>query len=564
MSNDILALRDYQQTGIKALMDGWRKGRRRQAVVWPTGAGKTVGFAHLIEQAHAVSARSLVIAHRDELIEQAADKLHQVAPHMRVGIVKGRRNEVTGVDVAVASVQSLARAERRAGVRRDLAPRLLVVDECHHAVADSYMNVIREFGGFDPDLSRGALVAGFTATLARADRVALAQVWEDVAHRVDIKDLIRDGFLLLPRGRRVKIAGLDLGKIKRVAGDFSEAALGEAMTQALAPQAIARAYVEHAKDRQGVAFLPTVALAYEMAEAFRAEGITAVAVDGTTPIAERRAAIEASRRGEVQVLCNAMLFTEGTDLPWVSCVVLARPTSSGPLYVQMVGRGLRPYPGQRDALVLDVVGVGGKHRLASLVDLAGADRAEGVPDDLLKYEDDEEGLLLGEDEPGDGPGWARDQHGADGPLVSEEFDLFGESHTMWLRTARGVWFVDADEDLVFLAPGGEPGRYNVGVAPKKRAGGRWAHEGLELSYAMSWGEQLARASVGLKWGTHKTARWRTGTPSVAQQGRAARLGVLVTPDMSKGALSDALSVAEASSRLDAAPAVASVRPEGYW
>lgn len=558
MGNELLALRDYQAETIDRLMAGWRGGRKRLAAVLPTGAGKTVVFSHLIEQAHAVGARSLVIAHRDELIEQAADKLHQVAPHLRVGIVKGRRNEVTGVDVTVASVQSLS-PTRRALVRERLAPRLTVVDECHHAVAGTYMGALTALGGFEPNGS-GTLVAGFTATLARADRVALNAVWEDVAHRVDIKDLIKQGYLLLPRGRRVKIAGLDLGKVKRAAGDFSEAALGEAMTRALAPQAIARAYVEHAKDRQGIAFLPTVKLAYEMAEAFRAEGITAVAVDGTTPMAERRAAIEDSRAGRIQVLCNAMLFTEGTDLPWISCVVLARPTSSGPLYVQMVGRGLRPYPGQRDALVLDVVGVGGRHRLASLVDLAGADRVEGVPDELLKYEDDE-GLLLGED---DGYGSTERAAGVDGPLAHEDFDLFGDSTTVWLRTSRGVWFVDADEDLIFIAPGPSVGRYNVGVAPKKRPGGKWAHEDLDLSYAMSWGEQLARASVGLKWGTHKTARWRAGSPSAAQRARATRWGVFVTPDMGCGALSDALAVAEASSRLDAAPVLAGVTQGSYW
>lgn len=559
MGNELLALRDYQTETIDKLMAGWSGGKKRLAAVLPTGAGKTVVFSHLIEQAHAAGARSLVVAHRDELIEQAADKLHQVAPHLRIGIVKAKRNELTGVDVAVASVQSLS-PTRRQLVRERLAPRLTVVDECHHAVANSYMNTLHDLGAFEP-AATGTLVAGFTATLARADRVALSQVWEDVAHRVDIKDLIRRGYLLLPRGRRVKVQGLDLSKVKRAAGDFSEAALGEALHEALAPQAIARAYVEHAKDRQGIAFLPTVALAYEMAEAFRAEGITALAVDGTTPLAERRAAIEASRRGDVQVLCNAMLFTEGTDLPWVSCVVLARPTSSGPLYVQMVGRALRPYPGQRDALVLDVVGVGGRHRLASLVDLAGADRVEGVPDELLKYEDDDEGLLLGVD---DGYGSRDRAPGADGALVSEEFDLFGESSTVWLRTARGVWFVDADEDLVFIAPGSEIGRYSVGVAPKKRAGGRWAHEDLDLSYAMSWGEQLASASLGMKWGARKTSKWRREVPSEAQRARATRLGVMVTPDMDRGALSDALSVAEATSRLDAAPVLAGVTPKGYW
>jgi superfamily II DNA or RNA helicase len=559
VSKQLLTLRDYQSATIERLMTAWASGRRRLAAVLPTGAGKTVIFAHLIERAHAAGARSLVLAHRDELIEQAADKLHQVAPHLRVGIIKGARREMTGTDVCVASVQSLAREERRREVIERLAPRLLVIDEAHHAVARTYMDVIVDLGGFDPDIRRGALVAGFTATLARADRVALGTVWEDVAHRVDILDLIRRGFLLRVRGVRVKIAGLDMSKVKRTAGDFSESALGEAMHDALAPAAIVRAYVEHAKGRQAVAFLPTVALAYELAEAFREEGITALAVDGTTPIRERRAAIEASKRGEVMVLCNAMLFVEGTDLPWIDVGILARPTSSGPLYVQMVGRVLRPYPGQREALVLDVVGVGGRHKLGSLVDLTGADRIEDVPEDLLKYED-EEGVLLGED---DGYGSTPRPEGADGELASELFDLFGASHQVWLRTARGVWFIDVGESLVFLAPGSDIGRYNVGRCPKRAAGGEWLHEDLDLSYAMSWGEQVADGTH-TAYGKTKTASWRKGMPSQRQCAAAARWGVRITPGMTQGAVSDALAVCEASSRLDPAPAVRQVTERGYW
>lgn len=559
MSEQLLALRDYQSVTIERLMAGWSAGRRRLAAVLPTGAGKTVVFAHVIERAHQAGVRSLVLAHRDELIMQAADKLHQVAPYLRIGIVKGARRELRGTDAVVASVQSLQREEQRAQVRDVLTPRLLVVDECHHAVAPTYMNVLRDLGGFATNPTQGALVAGFTATLARADRVALGQVWEDVAHRVDIKDLIRRGFLLMPRGRRVKIDGLNLGKVKRTAGDYAERALGEAMSEALAPAAIARAYVEHAKDRAGLAFLPTVELAYEQAEAFREAGVSAVAVDGTTPIEQRRAAIEDSRAGRVQVICNAMLFTEGTDMPWISCVVTGRLTSSAPLYVQMVGRGLRPYPGQRDALILDPTGVGGKHKLASLVDLSGADRVEELDDDLFKYED-EEGIELGED---DGYGATPRAAGADGPLVSEMFDLFGESHQVWLRTHRGVWFLDVKDHFVFITPGREVGRYGVARCPKRTAGGEWLHEDLDLSYAMSWGEQAAR-QVSVAWGTTKSASWRRGWPSQSQRDEAARWGVVCTPDMSRGALSDAIAVARASSRLDAAPVVAGVHEGGYW
>lgn len=566
MIPDLLPMRDYQSAGVGELTNTWLRGTRRAAVVWPTGAGKTVGIAHLVKMCADAGGTSCIVAHRDELIKGAAKKIHDAAPHLRVGMVKGRRRELTGVDAAVVSIASTRQQAQRFEIRDRLAPRLLIIDEAHHAAAPSYRALVHDLGGMNPfPPPGGLLVAGFTATLARSDKLALGEVWQEVAHRVDIKDLIRRGWLLLPRGRRVKIDGLNLGQVKRTAGDFSKEALGEAMHESLAPAAIARAYREHASDRQGIAFLPTVALAHEQAEAFREEGITSLAVDYTMPEKEREAAIEASRTGEVQVLCNAMLFSEGTDLPWINCVVLGRPTQSAVLYVQMVGRGLRPYPGQRDCLVLDVVGVGGKHQLASLVDLTGAPPADGVPDDLLQYIDDlemgeDDGIMLGGPE---GSAAGEGSTGVDGPLVSEEFSLFGESPMAWLRTKRGVWFLDAGDWLVFLAPGSAVGSYTVAKCHRKTAEGGWLRNDLDLSYAMSWGEYAAQ-DLNPKFGLTRRASWRSSKPSQGQRDECARLGLVVAADARRGDVSDQLSYAKASWRLDDLPMLRGVTERGYW
>jgi len=233
----ILKLRDYQTEAIAAVRRAWSTGTRRPAVVLPTGSGKTVIFAGLAAEMHGRGVRSVVLAHRDELIEQAAHKVKAVAPHLRVGIVKGTRREIRGRDVIVASVQSLTRAERRAELAA-AGPRLVIVDEAHHAVANTYMAILRDLGCFVEDPMEGAYALGVTATLGRSDRVALGQVWQDVVYKRDIVSMIRAGYLVNAKGARVRVEGLDLGRVKRTGGDFQDAALSEAMHEALAPAAV--------------------------------------------------------------------------------------------------------------------------------------------------------------------------------------------------------------------------------------------------------------------------------------------------------------------------------------
>jgi superfamily II DNA or RNA helicase len=551
----MLALRGYQAEAIEATRRAWGTGVRRPAVVLPTGAGKTVVFAHLAAQMHDRGVRTLVLAHRDELINQAVGKLRAVAPDLRVGIVKADRREIRGRDVIVASVASLARAERRAELVK-AGVRLVIVDEAHHAVANTYMSVLRDLGCFEPDPLTGAYALGVTATLGRTDRVALGQVWQEVAYRRDILDMIREGYLVNARGVRVRVDGLDLAAVRRRHGDWADGALAEAMHEALAPKAVARAYAEHAQDRRGLLFAPTVALAYEMADALAEEGIRAVGVDGTMATGDRRRVLADFARGDVQVVCNCMVLTEGFDAPWCSAVVIARPTSSAPLYIQMAGRALRPHPGKRDALVLDVVGVTGRHRLASVVDLAGADRVERLPDELAEYEEID---LLGIEEAAHGT--ADVPAGADGPLVSEVVDLFGTRRQAWLRTQRGVWFLSAGDKLIFLAPAPEPGRYTVARCSTRESGGEGLESGLDLEMAMSWGEQHAMAEAGTL--TRKGASWRKQAPSQGQLNMAAGLG-LAPAGLSRGELSDAISTVIASRRLDGMPIMASVSERGYW
>jgi ATP-dependent helicase IRC3 len=558
---EALPLRDYQEEALAALVAHWRAGTRRMACVLPTGAGKTVIFAHLIRMVAAAGGRSLVLAHRDGLLEQAKAKIHDVAPGLRVGIVKGARREIHGYDAIVASVQSLRREAARAEVAR-ARPMLVIIDEAHHAVAETYVAVLRDMGCFD---DRGTLAAGFTATLTRADRVALGQVWENAFAPIDILELIRRGWLVNAKGLRVQIEGLDLRRVARTGGDWQGGALGQAMTDCLAPEAIGRAYVEHAKDRQGIVFMPSVEIAHLQAAALCDAGVPAIAVDGTTRPDDRHAALDRFRRGDCQALVNCGVFTEGTDLPMASFVGIARPTSSTGLYIQMAGRGLRPWPGKRDALIADFVGVTGRMKIATLVDLAGGNRTEDLSE-AEKLELAELGAQLGlglEELAGadlDGLRGGFEPEFVDGKLIATEVDLFESSRQQWLRTHRGVWFLAAGDFVVALAPLAD-GRFNVTEMPVNKAGGRWLAEDIDFEYALSWGEKrVTEIEMGLSYRTHKKAGWRNEEPRDKQLTMARSLGAAAGPDWTRGRVSDAISIELASRRLDHLKMFASVKP----
>jgi superfamily II DNA or RNA helicase len=501
-----MKLRSYQSALIAGAIDCWKRGHRRIAMVMATGGGKTptaMSLAHLSIDA---GLPVLWIAHRTELIDQAIDKARQVAPGRRIGRLQGRVKEYRA-EIVVGSVQT-ASTETTLALLRTRQWGLIVVDETHHVAAETYLRVLRELRAYETD---GPLVLGVTATLDRADGRALGQVFEAVVDpQIGLLDLIRhpDGpFLVPPRGIRVRIAELDLARVKRVAGDFNPGALGAAMSAAMAPQRIVEAWQEHAKGRPTVAFLPTVAISIEQAEAFRAAGYRAVHLDGATPAAARAEALEAFRRGEIDVLTNVALFTEGTDLPSISCVILGCPTSSTTKYQQQVGRGLRLHPGKVDCVILDVCGVTGRHKLATLVSLGGAENPEDLPDELLLYEEDlpsEDALTEPDSEP-DGADEPEPEVYADGDLAHELVDLFGQSHSSWLRTAGGLWFLPTPHGFVYLRPRPAAERYDLAYFAHNGTAGTM-REDLTIEYAMAAGDEFVASNP--LWQAERDAAWR--------------------------------------------------------
>jgi superfamily II DNA or RNA helicase len=574
MSADLLPLRTYQGECIDAIRLDWKDGIRRPASVLPTGAGKTVVFSHLSKQwRDEHRSRVMILVHRDELIIQTAMKLAAIAPHLSVGIVKGAKREINR-DVIVCSVQSLRSETSRNKITQ---VGLIIVDECHHATAPTYRAILEHYGCFAADQNQycpypPALAVGFTATLARGDDANLGEIWQKVSYRKDILWMIRREYLLDVYAKRVEVDDLSFENVRSRGGDYQEGDLGTALMESLAPERAAEAYLEHAtyvdtdgetKLRSGVGFAPTVESAHAFCDAFNDVGIKSEVVSGTTPADERRETFRRCHDGTTTVLWNCGVATEGTDVPVWSCAVIARPTKSGPLYQQMVGRVLRPHPGQgrgqvvEKALVLDVVGVTRRHQLRSLIDLTGKIFREPVEEDESLLDHDEAELALEEElkstTVGEGLNWDY----LDGPTRTVEVDLFASSRQQWTQTDGGIWVIAAGKrHFVFLVPSAtEPDTYDVSWCTKYRAGkgksgGFTEHRNVPLEIAMAWGEDVASEYEDYELVSDKSRSWRKGRPSQKAIDHARRLKLDFPENIKAHDLSNMIAHCEATSRVD--------------
>lgn len=365
-----MELRPYQQEALAAV-ERELAARRSTLVVMPTGSGKTVVFAAAAERFRG-RGRVLVIAHREELLEQAADKI-QRATALSTGIEQAERRvaRLFLPDVVIASVQTLARAKRRETFRPEEFA-LVVVDEAHHAAAASYRDIL--------DYFRVARVLGVTATPDRSDAARLVPtVFESIAYRYSIRTAIRDGWLVPIRQCRVRVDGLDLSSVRTTAGDLNEGDLERVLTASVPLQDTARRLVQAAGERRTMVFSATVAHARALAAAiaqYEASG-GARAIDGEASPDERVGFLADFRAGVFRHAVNCQMYTEGFDEPTISCVAMVRPTKSRSLYTQAAGRGLRlsPETGKKDLLLLDFCGNAGRHALVEAVDLLVEDDA---------------------------------------------------------------------------------------------------------------------------------------------------------------------------------------------
>ncbi len=351
-----MELRPYQQECIDKSRLGF-KDFQRQLAVMATGSGKTIMAAKLMERAVKKGHRCLFLAHRDELITQAQDKILQ-ATGIKSEIEKAEQKATpqNGPGVVVGSIQTMAR-------RLERWPKdefgLVIADEAHHSVSDSWQRVLNHFN---------APILGMTATADRSDKKNLGTFYENIPYEISMFDLIRQGFLAEIKILSVPL-GIDISNVSRVAGDYKLDELGKTIEAYL--DAAAKAIVEYAQGRKVLVFLPLIKTSQKFVEICLSLGLAAEHVDGKDK--ERKEKLARFASGETMLLANAMLVSEGFDVPTIDCVVVLRPTQSRPLFAQMVGRGTRIAPDKENLLILDFLWQHEKHPLMRAAHLIAED-----------------------------------------------------------------------------------------------------------------------------------------------------------------------------------------------
>lgn len=344
-----MQLRPYQEAAAKAVFSEWEKGNYKTLMVLPTGTGKTIVFSKITEQCVRNGDRVLIMAHRGELLDQAADKLSK-ATGLKCAVEKA---EDTSLDswyrVVVGSVQSLMREKRLNKFEPDHFDTI-VIDEAHHCISDSYQRVLNYF--------EDAKVLGVTATPDRGDMRNLGSYFDSLAYEYTLPKAIKEGFLSPIKALTIPLT-LDLTGVGQQAGDFKTSDLGTALDPYL--EQIAEEMVQHCMDRKTVVFLPLIKTSQKFKDLLNKKGFKAAEVNGES--GDRAEILKDFDDGKYNVLCNSMLLTEGWDCPTVDCIVVLRPTKVRSLYSQMVGRGTRLSPGKEHLLLLDFLWHTERHEL---------------------------------------------------------------------------------------------------------------------------------------------------------------------------------------------------------
>lgn len=344
-----MELRPYQQEAMDAILEAWENGTNKTLLVLPTGCGKTIVFAKVTEECVRQGNRVLILAHRGELLEQAADKIAKATGLMCATEKAEETCLGSWFRITVGSVQSMMRESRLSRFPDDYFDTI-IIDEAHHCISDSYQRVLRHF----PE----AKVLGVTATPDRGDMKNLGQVFESLAYEYTLPRAIKEGYLSPIKAVTIPLK-VDLTGVGVQSGDFKVGDLGTALDPYL--EGITTEMEKYCREKKTVVFLPLVKTSQKFRDILNAHGFQAAEVNGESQ--DRAEILREFDSGRYNVLCNSMLLTEGWDCPSVDCIVVLRPTKVRSLYCQMVGRGTRLSPGKDHLLLLDFLWHTERHEL---------------------------------------------------------------------------------------------------------------------------------------------------------------------------------------------------------
>jgi len=533
-----LVLRPYQKETLDAIVLNADNGISKQLVVLPTGAGKTVIFSQLpIIKPDTLP--MLVLAHRSELLEQARSKILESNPNLTVEIEQAER-KAGRVDVVVASVATLGRnnTPRIEEYPKDYF-KSIVIDEAHHAAAPSYRRII-DF--FSPDF-----LLGVTATPQRSDSTRLIDVFDEIVYYRTIQDLIREGWLSPLVGYRVKTS-TDISEVEIQNGEYSQSQLEEKIDNPERNAHVVAAYRNLAMDKKTLIYASGVRHAQNLAVSFRTSEIKTAVIVGTTPREEREEILAQFATGQISVIVNVGVLTEGFDEPSLEAIIIAKPTRSTLLYTQIVGRGTRLFGGKKHCIIIDIADTTKGKKPIGLPTLLGMPpdfdlQGQSLTDVAEKFEELESYC----------PGEAvRVLNPDDIEVAYTRINLFmpPPPNPVVLEYSKLVWAEIAEDEFHLGLNNSESmrikcdtlGRWNVTLHDNHKKSTRVLGLAPDMREAFArsdrWIQSNRASSVAL---LDSSSAWRTDAPTASQQKLLKRIGVPITTDMTKGMASQIIS-----------------------
>ena len=533
-----LILRPYQKEALDAVLLNANNGISKQLVVLPTGAGKTVIFSQLpIIKPDTLP--MLVLAHRSELLEQARSKILESNPNLTVEIEQAER-KAGHVDVVVASVATLG---------RNNTPRIeeypknyfksIVIDEAHHAAAPSYRRII-DF--FSPDF-----LLGVTATPQRSDSTRLIDVFDEIVYYRTIQDLIQEGWLSPLVGYRVKTS-TDISEVEIQNGEYSQSQLEEKIDNPERNAHVVAAYRNLAMDKKTLIYASGVRHAQNLAVSFRQASVETAVIVGTTPREEREKILAQFATGQISVIVNVGVLTEGFDEPSLEAIIIAKPTRSTLLYTQIVGRGTRLFEGKEHCIIIDIADTTKGKKPIGLPTLLGMPpdfdlQGQSLTEIAEKFEELESYC----------PGEAvRVLNPDDIEIAYTRINLFmpPPPNPVVLEYSKLVWAEIAEDEFHLGLNNSESmrikcdtlGRWNVTLHDNHQKSTRVLGLAPDMREAFArsdrWIQSNRASSVAL---LDSSSAWRADAPTASQQKLLKRIGVPITSDMTKGMASQIIS-----------------------